>query len=326
MSDRYPKLQNSLTFRKTDNGTVEVTDILTEEKNILSPAQAAFAKKLDGHTHPYRIPTQFSRNEIDALLEDLDERKLLKTSDTRLLPRGTVFHALWEPEKDSFLHTIAPLWNKFLPILCLPVLVVGILAFLFRFREFGMSGMLWGAPIGFVLGLLLHEFSHFFAASACGASVKEMGVMLQYAVLPGIYTLIDDSPVTNRRNRMQIHGAGMEMNLLLTGLFLILGAIITPLGGVCLMASAVNGILAIMNLLLLGNTDGSAVLTEALGTDNLLKRGEFVVRNKKFRRKLMKAGEAGIGTVILYYILFGMRYVLPLLLITNILEVILWLV
>jgi len=323
---RYPKLQNSLTFRETDTGTVEVIDVLTERRVTLSMEEAAFAQKLNGHTHPYRIPTRFTRERIDTLLEELDTKKLLHNSDTRILPYGTILHTMWEPQNESALLQAGNIWNKLLFILFFPTLLLGIILFLFRFREFGFAGMLWGAPVGFVSGLILHELSHLFAAAAYGAKIREIGIMLLHIIIPGIYTVMDDEQVKNRVQRIQIHAAGTEMNLLLTGLYLILGSVITKAGGIFLMAAGINAAIAVMNLTLIRSSDGASILAEALGTNNIMKRAEQVVKKKSLRQRMINQGEAGLITIIMYYILYATQILLPILLLTNILEVILWLI
>jgi hypothetical protein len=118
----------------------------------------------------------------------------------------------------------------------------------------------------------------------------------------------------------------VETDLFLAGLFLILGAFLPNAGGMFLLAAALNGFLALMHLMLLPNSDGAAILSEILGTENIIAKAQEIVRNKEMRTALMAKGIHGAVGIGISYVLFGLQIIFPILLILNILEVIAWIV
>ncbi len=326
MNRKYPKISKNLHFRRTGTNTVEIVDILSEKKWSLNVEAARFVHKLDGKTNPYTIPSRFSKEQIDVLLRELSKRGMFQKSNILRLPKGTFFIPLWEPKMTNALRLTGFFWNVAISALCLPLLLIGLLTFLLHFWEFKFTGAIGGLPLGLIPGIILYEISRVFAAAALGADVRQMGVTLQYFVLPGFYTVIDDKEVQNRLHRIRIHAAGVETDLFLAGLFLILGAFLPNAGGMFLLAAALNGFLALMHLMLLPNSDGAAILSEILGTENIIAKAQEIVRNKEMRTALMAKGIHGAVGIGISYVLFGLQIIFPILLILNILEVIAWIV
>ena len=112
------------------------------------------------------------------------------------------------------------------------------------------------------------------------------------------------------------------MNFMLCGAFLVLGACFPFLGGMFLNAAICNGFIGALNLTFIKGLDGTAIVSDLLGVDNVIDRARNVVFSRKERRKIMRQGSGGYATVTMCYMLFALQIALPVLLITNVLEVV----
>ena len=322
MKYTYPKISNCLTYKRCDVDSVAVTDHITDEVYTMDLEEARYIKKLDGSTHPYDIETNLSNEEIDNLIDELDNCCLLKESNV-ITVDGTALRTIWEPKWTILFRLIAFLFNNLLLVSWFPVLVIGILLFNHNLMsiEFDMAWV--GYIIGIVPGIILHEFGHAFAGAAYGARVFEMGIMRMYYILPGAYVILDKKSVKNRLKRVQINAAGVEVNLLLSGLFLIMGALYGNFGGMFLIAAIQNAFLAVMNLTLIKGLDGMAILSELLGVEEVIETTKNIVFSRKKKNELRSHGMAGQAAVLACYVIGAFQIALPLLMVLNVLEVVL---
>lgn len=321
MKYKYPKISNYLVYKKYDLNTVEVTDYFTDEVYLVEQEEAKYMKKLDGKTHPYDIETKLSKEEIDNLISELGNCELLKESN-KITEGGTAMRAIWVPKWTIKLRVIAFLCNKLLMLCWLPVLIAGIMMFKNNLLSISFEMSWVGSIIGLVFGIALHEFGHAFAAASYGARVFEMGILRMYYIVPGAYVILDDKPVKSRMKRVQINAAGVEMNLLLVGIFLILGAIFGDFGGIFLMAAIQNGLLAVLNLTLIKGLDGMAIVSELLGIEDVAETAIDVIINRGTRDELREYGMSGSTIIAVCYMICAFRIALPLLLVLNVLEVV----
>ena len=321
MKYRYPKISNALTYKRAGD-LVAVVDHLTDRRFTLGIRVVRYIRNLDGFTHPYQIPTALSRAEIDGIIRFLGENDLLRRGDTMRISWGTVLKTLWIPRRSLFLRIVAGISNALLVLFWLPVLVAGILLFGGRLDEIGFDWIWIGYMIGLLCGMLFHEMGHAFAGISYGARVFEMGVMVMYCILPGAYVLLDQTPVKKRWQRIQINAAGVEMNFLLCGVFLLLGAGIPSLGGMFLNAAICNGLMGALNLTFIKGLDGTAIMSDLFGTDNIIDRVKQVVCRREVRKRMIHQDPGGYATVITCYLLFALQIALPILLVTNVLEVV----
>lgn len=322
MKYRYPRISNTLTFKRINTDSVEVVDHLTDNRFEFSVDAVRYVRQLDGYTHPYKIQSRLSRKEIDDIVVFLDEHDLIRLGDTISISSGTKLKTLWIPRCSVLLNVLAYLSNSLLLISWLPVLITGIVLFA-RNLEIIEFDLLWtGYFIGLICGVLFHEFGHAFAGISYGAKVFEMGVMLMYRILPGAYVLLDVSTVKKRLQRIQINAAGVEMNFLLCGIFLVLGVVNPLLGGMFLNAAICNAFLGALNLTFIKGLDGAAILSNLLGVDDIIDRARRIVFNREARKRVIRKGSSGYATVAVCYMLFALQIALPTLLITNVLEII----
>lgn len=321
MEYTYPKISNCLIYKKHDMYSVEVTDYFTDEVYLVELEEAKYMKKLDGKTHPYDIETNLTEEEIDCLIAELDNCGLLKESN-KIAGGGTAMRTIWEPKWTIKLRIIAFLCNNLLMILWLPVLIIGIIVFKNNWLSIDFEMTWLGNIIGLGFGIVLHEFGHAFAGASYGARVFEMGVLRMYYIIPGAYVILDDKTVKNRLKRVQINAAGVEMNLFLVGVFLILGAIFGNLGGMFLTAAIQNAFLAALNLTLIKGLDGMAIVSELLGIEDIIETATDVIINRGIRNELREYGTSGNATIAACYMVGAFQIALPLLLLLNVLEVV----
>lgn len=320
----YPRKNHYLKFKPIDSDWVCIENFLTGEIWEVSREVAEFLKALNGKTNPYKINEEFSEEFVDELLDDFDEEGWLY-SGKRLMSGGigTALFTLWIPDVKIWHRIVAKIWNSLLMILCLPVFIIGVTILVrgnFPYIEHGSN---WGLCylVGFIPGLMLHELSH---AAACLSDVRgkvfEFGIMVRY-FLPGAYVVLDTERIRNRFKKAQIFAAGIEMNLLLAGIFLIL----LKLGWfdctILIYAALVNGILAAFNLALIGPLDGMKIFSELLGVENIVYKAKKLIFDNDAKKKLRKRGINGRAAIASCYIIVGFQLLLPLILILNVISI-----
>ncbi len=321
MKYKYPKLWNTLTFKKLDEYSVEVTDYLCDETYVVKPEEAEFMRKLDGKTNPHHIETTLTQDEIDYLIEALDGYELLKWSNVYEVD-GTVVRTLWEPNWTIPLRVLAFFWNNILLISWLPILILGICMFQMNFMSAELD-MIWiGNIVGIVAGMFFHEFGHAFAGASYGARVAEMGLLRMCYIIPGACVVMDTTPVKSRLKRVQISAAGVETNFLLAGVFLIVGSVFGRLGGLCLAAAIQNVFLGAINLTLIKGLDGMAIAGELLGIEEVVEKAKEIICSYKLKRKLKSYGMPGRITIAACYMVCIFQVAMPLLILLNVLEVV----
>lgn len=319
----YPKISHALTYKMIDDNSVEVVDGFTDNSFTFGINAFRYIRKLDGHTHPYNIPSALSREEVDGIIEFLDEYDLIRYSDITVESFGTVTKTIWVPRRSPALRRLACICNALLILSWLPVMITGIVMFINNLDRIGFDWLWVGYVIGYICGALFHELGHAFAGISYGVNVFEMGVMLSYCILPGAYVMLDRDHAKKRLQRVQINAAGVEVNFLLCGVFLILGVCFPSLGGMFLNAAVCNGLLGVVNLMFIRGLDGAAVLSDLLGIDDVIGFAKKVVLSRKTRRKIISQGTNGCAIVAVCYMLFVLQIALPVLLAANVLGVIL---
>lgn len=319
----YPKISSALTYKRIDAYTVEVTDHLTDNIFTFDIEAARYFRQLDGYTNPYKISTVFNREEVDNLIEVLDECGLTRLSNTIDVSFGTKMKTLWIPKRSAFLKSLACLCNALLLISWLPVFIIGIFVLINTLGHIEINCIWLGCFIGIFGGVLFHELGHAFAGISYGARVFEIGIMVTYCILSGAYVLLDMSLVKKKLQRIQIDAAGVEMNFLLCGVFLIFGALAPSFGGIFISAAVCNAFIGAINLTFIKGLDGTSIVSELLGIDDIIDSAKNIVFNRKARKRVIRQGPSGYATVIMCYMLFALQIALPVLLITNVLEVIL---
>ena len=318
---RYPMFINWAVFARRPDGTYLVTDTLTERSFCLSAEAARFAKRLDGRTSPSLAAGRLGRRQAADLLrlfEELDllrRSRVLETSFLSICWTAAIFRR--NPPRRA-----AAWGNLALLLLWLPVFLLGVRLFCDAGFPADDACFLRGALAGLLPGVLLHELAHACAAWSSGGHVFEFGLCL-HRLVPGAYVLTDVSDVRGSLRQAQIDAAGVEMNLLLTGLFL-LAACAAPQAGAFLAGAAyLNFLLAVGNLLPLPGVDGGRVLAVLLGLPELDSRARDVALGRARRRRLFAAGTDGKAAAIACVFVAILQFLWPLYAAALLLEVML---
>ncbi|WP_434309854.1 hypothetical protein [Hominifimenecus sp. rT4P-3] len=321
---RYPKIANWLVFRRIAPNQWEVKDYLLEETCTIGNGLARFARKLDGHVNPYAIDPTLDKEDVDEMLQILDENEMLRYSSRIAVSAGTVYRTLWIPKGSGFSRILAFANHMLLKYLWLPVFISGILLLWNRAPILGRDHMFLGSLAGVMLGMLFHELAHGCACLSYGGRVFELGVMLHH-FLPGAYVLLSAEAIKNRMKRVQIDAAGIEANLMLAGLLFLAALQFPAWGGAFVCGAVTNILMAALNLTLIEGFDGAAILSELLGAEDLIADAKSIVWKRQKRRRWRKKGRLDNGMLAACYLITGVQIALPLLLLVNAAEVILWL-
>lgn len=317
---RYPRLNNWLVFSRKNQYEYDVHDCLYGKDFTMGVTIAAFARKLNGHRNPYSINMGLTKAEINHMLKQLREHDLLRYG--RSLDAGSGAHyTLWFIKRNPLLMAVARLWNGLLMLLWLPVFIIGVLSFIRDLPIINTDYMWLGNILGIVFGALLHELGHAFAGLTYGASVFEMGIMIN-ALLPGAYVLMDSQSVQSRMKRIQIYAAGVESNALFAGVCLLIACTIPYAGAFLLNAAIGNIILALVNITFGGGLDGASILSELLGIENLVEDTKKVVLNRRIRRKLRSKGMPGHALIAVSVVVQILQITIPVIIGWNIVEAI----
>lgn len=318
---KYPMFNNWLTFRRESRDTYAVHNHVLDEDFEIDARLMRFARRLNGKRDPYRIDPSLSRAEVEWMLDELDENELVRHSRVLTAGLGTVLCALWFPKPNKRMRAVCRVCNALLLLLWLPVFAAGTALF---FRLLPIPNTDWaltGFILGFAAGLVLHEAAHAFAGIAYGAPVFEFGVTIRN-FLPGAYVMVDSPLLKSRGQRIQVNAAGVEMNLLLTGVCLLLSCAVPALGAAFLYAGLDNFLLAMFNIIFVDGLDGMSVLGDLLGIEDLTDSAREIVTNRALRKQLRAAGPVGHVVIAVSVLVRVLQFALPLLILLNVLEVV----
>lgn len=298
---KYPFLNNWVTLKNNEPAGYQVLDCEGKYLFDLQEDIAEFALGLNGRTDPAALREP---QEAEKLLLFLEKKDLIRRSRIWKKQRGCLSCTLWIPHITPALQKAATMYH-FACKCCLPVLAVGItllLPVLFSLPQCNENS-LWMAGLGGVLvSLLAHEAGHACAAIDYGAPVYEIGLRIEQ-FLPGAYCAIHTESLRKRAKRVQIYAAGLEANLLLAGVLMILASAFPQAGRALLAAAISSSALAAGNLLFFTGSDGSAILLELLGVSKALESSV----SKPAGQALHKSNKAGGALKIACRILQGVR-------------------
>ena len=321
---KYPTLANWIRFKQISDDEFEIIDLLHDEKFQTNVYTVWFARQLNGKRNPYLIDKSKSKEDVDLLLGKLEAENVIR--DKRFFSKFFLFLlvTIWRPKITEKFRVASFIINGLLLISFLPLLAFSILYFLYYTYDINFDYMIVGSVAGMLIGLILHELGHMFACLAYGGRVFEVGVMLQFLLMPGAYVLMNESNIKKRMKRVQVSVAGIEMNLLLTAIFLIFSARFESLSGFFLGVAIQNVFLALLNLTLVDGFDGMAIMSELLGVECIVSKAKRITQSKLKRKKLEKDGISGKATIAVCYALRGIQIALPLIFALNIVGVITW--
>lgn len=315
---RYPRRNPYLIFKRTGRDEFMVKDYLSNETVRVSSNTATFLENLDGRHDPYRLLSGYSRECVNRLIKNLEQRDLLAPKKVLMkLGFGSCVFPLVYCYPNKALRLMGRLWNALLMLMFLPMLGVGIYLQKYGTTQIYMqskSELYLAMVVGTFFGILLHELSHGCAGLAYNARLFEMGIGSQLFIPLG-YILMDDSSVKSRIKRIQIRAAGIEMNLLLYGVFHGLAALGLFNPFVMEVSGTINLSLAIVNSLPLNGLDGMKILSIISGKEDVLGYAKKLIRQRKWLLVKPFRNVGSVAAVTASYGLVGFQIVFPMLLI-----------
>ena len=178
--------------------------------------------------------------------------------------------------------------------------------------ESGDSFSWWLYYALIVLSLALHELGHLVAGVAYGYKISDTGILLLGIIPFGAYVAHEDMEDATKAEKIQFALAGVEVNLLIAGICLLLAMQSYQWSLTMFSIANVNVILAGVNLLPASGLDGESALSAACGINSISEVAKRWLTNKKRRQKLLRAGLPGYACFCVFSI-------------TMISKVILWL-
>ena len=311
---KYPVMSNYLIFTSAGEGQVLIRDAVLETEEVVPADVARFLKRLDGKTDPMKIYPKLGRKTTKELMDWFSENEMV-TYGERFMGIGflSFLVTLVRPRFRKGARAVAAVLNQILMISFLPVLIGGIWCW-HRYAVWHVSTLemfwLFEYLIALAIGMPLHELAHGCAALAYGGHVLEFGFMWKI-VMPGAYVLTDDKHIRSPLKKAQIYAAGIEMNLLLGGLFLILGVAFPYYMFVCLMIAIINIVLGIVNASLIEGLDGCRILEQVLGIPDLVEKAKSIVFSRRRKNRLKKQGISGRMAIAACYIVTVFQLAYP---------------
>ena len=313
-------LSNYVRFKHLDENRYLAYEHIFEEEIILDAEAVRFVRKLDGKTDPYSIGG-YSASEVDELLEELEYREMLRHSRVLVKWIGTIYYTVFIPHIKKTGRIVSLILNRLLLVSWLPVLVMGFITYVKAgdFEEFDFLEFWLGIIPGVIAGTVFHEFGHAIAGLGYGGTVYEVGISITN-FLPSAYTMIKTENIKNPLRRIQIDAAGVEMNMLLAGVFMFMAALFPELGNLLLSSAIVNIADALFNLVFIADLDGAHIIGTILGDMQFVQKSRRLVFSRKARKKMRKKGINGEAAIAVSYILAVMQLALPAVYLLSVLE------
>lgn len=311
---KYPAICSWVSCSKTENGSYIVYNEVFDEKYRMSAREYDFFRRLDGKTNPFKIKTDLSREQKHRMLAYLEQDFLIRKSRIIFFSLGSIMITLF-PIKNggTSRKTIATVADRVLSLIWLPVLLTGVFNLVNHFKwAASPGGIVSGSVFGMTVGILLHEFAHAAACLHYGGRIYEFGIGFQF-LFPYAYVLMNTTEIKSRQKRAHINAAGVEANLLLTGIGLYLTCFFTEHGLFILFVALQNGILALFNLVFCAkDVDGIGIMSEYIGCSNLFEYARETIASRERRGQLYHSGINGLVTLGVCCIALLMQIGLPL--------------
>lgn len=159
---------------------------------------------------------------------------------------------------------------------------------------------------GFFLSIAAHEFGHLLALASFGYDIYDAGILLLGIIPMGAYVAHNEKQQTSRRAKIQIALAGIEMNILLAGLFFIVSAYAGVYSEMLVIIGCLNIALALLNIIPAHGLDGELALSALFGVDSIYEIAKRNIFNAKLRHRLYHSGIKGITYfLILLFVLIS---------------------
>lgn len=144
-----------------------------------------------------------------------------------------------------------------------------------------------------VCSIALHEAGHLIAGLAYGYKISDTGILLLGIIPIGAYVAHEDKKDATKAEKIQLALAGVEVNLLIAGICLLLAMQYYQRSLTMLSVANVNIVLAGINLLPASGLDGESALSAVCGINSISEVAKKWLTDKKRRQKLLRSGWPG---------------------------------
>lgn len=244
--------------------------------------------KADG-THPLDLPDNGRR-----VLPKLKRLGLVRTSrfvrDDGIFNRFILF-PIGNRHRNSSLFYKAI--NAALPVVSVLIFAISIYLMKSTGAVTGYQFNWWLYYALIVLSLALHELGHLVAGLAYGYKISDTGILLLGIIPFGAYVAHENKKDATKAEKIQFALAGVEVNLLIAGICLLLATQSYQWSLTMFSVANVNIILAGINLLPASGLDGEAALSAVFGVDSISEVAKKWLLDKNRRKKLLRFGFSG---------------------------------
>lgn len=318
---KYPRIVNWLAWQKNKDGTYQVKDCLTGDMYTMGDRAFHFLRRLDGRHDPLSVLPGVTPREAQEMLDALSREGLLRDSNVLCKSFLSVYFTLWSLKKTRARSAAPGILDSLHMLLWFPIFLFGVLMFWNSGIPLSSESPWFGILLGIFVGAITHELSHGLSCLHWGGRVFEIGMMLHYGI-PGMYVLMDQTSITSRVQKTLVNSAGIEMNLMLVGVFSILSVIYPAISLSFFMAAFMNFWLALINLLPAPSVDGMRVMCALLGDENAVQTAEKAIRSRRLRKQCRAQGFRGyIKLLACGYLVVGQYIFFPALVILTLGEV-----
>lgn len=251
--------------------------------------------KADG-TKPLDLPGHGQK-----ILRLLKHRGLVRTSrfvrGNDVFNRFVLFLLSDQPPNSCF---FCKMLCAILPVLSVLVFAAGVC--LTRWRGVYVSGQFSWLFFSGILAcsLALHEVGHLVAGLASGYKISDVGILLLGIIPIGAYVAHEDKKDASKFERIQFALSGVEMNLLIAGICLLVAMQCHMLSSIMVAVANSNVLLAGINLLPTYGLDGESALSAVCEVDSISRTAKKCILNRKWRKKLLRSGFPGYVCLFLF--------------------------
>lgn len=261
---------------------------------------------------PLALPPELSAS-YDDILQELILDGLLQTSRfIRSEDRFNRFVLFMIPERTPNIASFCRGIHLTLPIAAPLFLIAGlVLQFLPSAPPAGGDLLLPLYYALLLLSLFLHEIGHCTAGLAYGYPLRDLSLLFYgYFPIGACVACQQEEEPHLPREQLSFCLAGVEVNLLLSGVFLLLFLLFPPLSETFRQAAWNNLLLFAVNALPASQLDGEAALSALLGVDSAADTAGKWLGSRRLRRKLLQEGGRGLGFFLLFVLVRAAQAIL----------------
>lgn len=253
-------------------------------------------------TRPLALP-----NKGKDIIPELKSKGIIQTSRLCRDEYGDVYFILiplrkYAPGRDKICKII----NKILPVVSVLTFILGCcfaaasslpLKSDFNIPVYLVS--LW------ILATICHEMGHAVAGFAYGYKMTAFGVLLRNYVTIGGCVIHEGEPDNiTKKEQLQFDLAGIEGDLVFTGIALFVSSICTPLSFTALMVALTNIVVVIGNLNPTQDVDGERALSLLLKVPSIYDTAKAYATDKEKRKELLHSGLKGFLRLCFFIFVF----------------------